>query len=121
MFFEKNNLKKMNDTILQKMNLTNSTPEQKRYIVEMLIKNMKLVWQKIDSTKKASEVLKTDPILFKLRILSKTTINGILSVCLNSSTLMRFNSSLANFLIKLYFINCDFFNSKICINLYTQN
>ena len=51
MFFEKNNLKKMNDTILQKMNLTNSTPEQKRYIVEMLIKNMKLVWQKIDSTK----------------------------------------------------------------------
>ena len=44
-FFEKNNLKKLNDTILQKMNLLNSSPEQKRYIIEMLIKNMKLVWQ----------------------------------------------------------------------------
>ena len=46
MFFEKNNLKKMNDTILQKMNLTNSTPEQKRYIVEMLIKNMNFIKKK---------------------------------------------------------------------------
>lgn len=51
MFFDKNNLKKLNDTILQKMNLLNSSPEQKRYIIEMLIKNMKLVWQKIDSSK----------------------------------------------------------------------
>jgi hypothetical protein len=51
MFFEKNNLKKMNDAVLQRMNLTNSSPEQKRYIIEILINNMKLVWQKIDKTK----------------------------------------------------------------------
>jgi hypothetical protein len=51
MFFEKNNLKKMNDAVLQRMNLSNSSPEQKRYIIEILIKNMKLIWQKIDKTK----------------------------------------------------------------------
>ena len=50
-FFDKNNLIKLNDIILQKMNLNNTSQEQKKYIVETLIKHMKIVWQKIDISK----------------------------------------------------------------------
>jgi len=49
--------------------------------------------------RKASAVLKTDPILLKLLMLSNTTTNGSLSDFLNSSTLILPNSEVFNFLM----------------------
>ena len=51
------------------------------------------------STKNASAVRKTDPILFKLLILSRTIIIGIFEDCLNSLIVFLPNSSIFNFRI----------------------
>jgi hypothetical protein len=50
-FFGKENIKKLNDNIIQNLNLQNLSNDQKRYVVELLINNMKLLWQKIDISK----------------------------------------------------------------------
>jgi hypothetical protein len=44
-----------------------------------------------------SAVRNTLPTLYALRIFSNTTMIGILSDCLNSATVFRFNSSMLSF------------------------
>ena len=53
------------------------------------------------NAQKASDVLNTDPILFKLRMLSKITTMGVFFTFLNASTLSLFSSLFFSFRIFL--------------------
>jgi hypothetical protein len=50
-FFSKNNIEILNKKLLDQLNAISANGKDKQYIVNTLLKNMKITWKKIDSTK----------------------------------------------------------------------
>ena len=50
-FFSNKNIFALNSNILEKLNISNITNKQKQLINNILLKNMKLTWEKIDLNK----------------------------------------------------------------------
>ena len=69
------------------------------------------------STRKASDVRNTEPMLCKERTLSNTTAKGNFSAALNSSALMRFNSVILSLRIFFSITAAKILHSvHICVN-----